>query len=93
MFIYIYIYIYIYICLYMYIFMYNIYIYIYVYVYICIYLCIIYLVTCKVCQKQYVGSTITTSRKRFNQYKSNIKLYSKGRPGMKQEKLISHFFT
>ena len=64
------------------------YIYIYVYVYICIYLCIIYLITCKVCQKQYVGSTITTLRKRFNQNKSNIKLYSKGRPRMKQEKLI-----
>ena len=55
--------------------------------------CVIYLITCKVCQKQYVGSTITTFRKRFNQYKSNIKLYSEGRRGMKQEKLISHFFT
>ena len=40
-----------------------------------------------------MGSTITTFRKRFNQYKSNIKLYSEGRRGMKQEKLISHFFT
>ena len=40
-----------------------------------------------------MGSTITTFRKRFNQYKSNIKLYSEGRRGMKQEKLILHFFT
>ena len=40
-----------------------------------------------------MGSTITTFRKRFNQYKSNIKLYSEGRRGMKQKKLISHFFT
>ena len=55
--------------------------------------CVIYLITCKVCQKQYVGSTITTFRKRLNQYKSNIKLYSIGRQGMKQEKLVSHFFT
>ena len=47
----------------------------------------------KVCQKQYVASTITTFRIRFNQYKSNIKLYSEGRRAMKQEKLISHFFT
>ena len=55
--------------------------------------CIIYLTTCKVRQKHYVGSAITTFRKRFNQYKSNIKLYSEGRRGMKQEKLISHFLT
>ena len=27
---------------------------------------VIYLITCKVCQKQYVESTITTFRKRFN---------------------------
>ena len=47
----------------------------------------------KVCQKQYVGSTITAFRKRFNQYKSNMKLYSEGRRGMKQGKLISHLFT
>ena len=40
-----------------------------------------------------MGSTITTFRKRFNQYKSNIKLYSEGRRDMMQEKLISHFFT
>ena len=55
--------------------------------------CVIYLITCKVCQKQYVGSTMTTLRKRFNQYKSNIKIHSEGRRGMKQDKLISHFFT
>ena len=48
--------------------------------------CVIYLITCKVCQKQYVVSTITTFRKSFNQYKSNIKLYSEGTGGMKQEK-------
>ena len=40
---------------------------------------VIYLITCKVCRKQYVGSTITPFRKRFNQCKSNIKLYSVGR--------------
>ena len=40
-----------------------------------------------------MGSTITTFRKRFNQYKSNIKLYSEGRRGAKREKLISHFFS
>ena len=40
-----------------------------------------------------MGSIITLFRKRFNQYKPNIKLYSEGRRGMKQEKLISHFFS
>ena len=34
-----------------------------------------------------------TFRKRFNQYKSNIILYSGRRRGTRQEKLISHFFT
>ena len=89
----IYIYIpYVYIYTYIYVYIYTPYIsyipYIpYTYIYIFDYL--IY----KVCQKQYVGSTITTFRKRFNQYKSNIKLYSEERRGMKEEKLISHFFT
>ena len=55
--------------------------------------CVIYLITCKVCQKQYVGPFITTFRKRCNQYKSNIKSYSVGKRGMKQQKLTSHFFT
>ena len=55
--------------------------------------CAIYLIICNVCQKQYKGSTITSFRKRFSQYESNIKLYSERRRGIKQEKLISHFFT
>ena len=33
---------------------------------------VIYLLTCRHCFKQYVGSTITKFRQRFNQYKSNI---------------------
>jgi len=37
---------------------------------------VIYLLTCKVCQKQYVGSTITKFRLRLNQYKSNLRLYA-----------------
>ena len=43
--------------------------------------CAIHLITCKVCRKQYVGPTITPLRKRFNQYKSMIKLYSEDRQG------------
>ena len=52
----------------------------------------IYLLTCKRCRKQYVGSTVTKFHLRFNQYKSNIKLYGEGKRGFKQEKLIEHFF-
>ena len=52
---------------------------------------VIYLLTCKVCQKQYVGSTITKFRMRFNQYKSNFKLYNEGRKGLMQEKFFQHF--
>ena len=53
---------------------------------------VIYLLTCKRCRKQYVGSTVAKFRLRFNQYKSNIKLYGEGKRGFKQEKLIEHFF-
>ena len=35
----------------------------------------IYLLTCKWCRKQYVGSSDRKFRLRFNQYNSNIKLY------------------
>ena len=35
---------------------------------------------------------MTRFRLRFNQYKSNKKLYRKGRRGFKKEKLIQHFF-
>ena len=35
---------------------------------------------------------MTKFRLRFNQCKSNIKLYREGRSGFKQEKLIEHFF-
>ena len=31
--------------------------------------CVVYLLICKVCAKQYTGSTITKFRSRFNQYK------------------------
>ena len=56
-------------------------------------LCAVYLITCKVCKKQYTGSTVTKFRARFNQYKSNVKLYDEGRRGSFQEKMIEHFFN
>ena len=42
-------------------------------------LCVVYLITCKVCKKQYTGSTITKFRVPFNQCKSNLKLFGEGR--------------
>ena len=47
-------------------------------------LCVVYLLTCKVRAKQFTGSTVTKFRSRFNQYKSSIKLYEKGRRGLVQ---------
>ena len=40
--------------------------------------CVVYLLTSKVCGKQYTGWTITKVRLRFNQYQSNIKHYREG---------------
>ena len=54
---------------------------------------VVYLLTFKICEKQYVGSTATKFRRRFNQYKSNIYLYWKGQRGFMQESLIKHFFS
>lgn len=53
---------------------------------------VVYLLKCKVCQKQYVWSAITKCRLRFNQYKSNIKLHREGKCGFKQEKIIENYF-
>ena len=40
---------------------------------------------CKNCKKQYVGSTVTKFRSRFNRYKSNTNLYGKGIRGCFQQ--------
>ena len=53
---------------------------------------VIYLISCTVCGRQYTGTTVTRFRKRFNQYKSNVNLYSQSVRGLMQEKVISHFF-
>ena len=54
---------------------------------------VVYLLTCNCCGKQYVGSTTTRFRDRFNQYKSNINLYGLGRRDFRQEELIVHFYS
>ena len=56
-------------------------------------LCAVYLITCKVCKKQYTGSTVTKFRAWHNQYNSNLKLYDEGRRGFFEEKLIEQFFN
>ena len=52
---------------------------------------VVYLITCKTCRKQYVGSTTTKFRLRCNNYKSNFDKYGKGERGMNQESLYEHF--
>ena len=60
---------------------------------------VVYLLRCKVCGKQYVGSTITKFRERFNNYKSQFRRYwerkqaGKSDPGkdISQGKLFEHF--
>ena len=47
--------------------------------------------TCKIFEKQYFGSTVPKFRSRFNQYKSIINLYEKGRRRFIQEPLIERF--
>ena len=54
---------------------------------------VVYLISCKIYGCLYTGTTVTRFQERFNQYKSNVNLYSQGVRGMKQEKMISHFFA
>ena len=53
---------------------------------------VVYILSCNPCQKIYVGSTITSFRKRFNNYKSSFTRYGKGQKGMAGEQLYAHFF-
>ena len=53
---------------------------------------VIYLISCTLCGRKYTRTTVTRFRERFNQYKSNVNLYSQGVHGLMQEKMISHFF-
>ena len=55
--------------------------------------CIVYLITCSTCEKQYVGSTTTRCRDRFNQYISGIQRFGSGVRGLSQENLFEHFHS
>ena len=47
---------------------------------------------CGKCSKQYVGSTITAFRLRFNNHKSSINRFPKGQRGLSGQHLYEHFF-
>ena len=51
----------------------------------------IYLIKSKKCSKKYVGSTITSFRKPFNNHRSSINRYGRGQRGIPGEQLYRHF--
>ena len=52
--------------------------------------CLIYLLTCNECRKQYVGQTVDAFRCRWNNYRSNSHKHAHGISCM-QEHLCEHF--
>ena len=52
--------------------------------------CLIYLLTCNCCQKQYVGQTVDIFRNRWNNYKDNARKFDRGEHCM-QRHLYEHF--
>ena len=51
---------------------------------------LIYLLTSKICRKQYVGQAVDIFRSRWNNYKSNDRKYLVGEPCV-QEHIFEHF--
>ena len=56
---------------------------------------VIYLLSCKICGKQYVGSTVTKFRLRFNNHRSRLRGHSRLEPGDRasDDLIYKHFFT
>ena len=52
--------------------------------------CLIYLLTCKTCKKQYVGKTCDSFRFRWNNYKGNNRKFLRGQSCMQQH-IYEHF--
>ena len=52
----------------------------------------IYLLTCKVCKKQYVGETTDAFRLRWNNYKDNDRKFQRNESCMQQH-LCEHFYS
>ena len=53
--------------------------------------CLLYLLTCKVCLKQYVGQTVKEFRNRWNNYNNNGRKYQEYGTCIQQH-LVEHFF-
>ena len=51
-----------------------------------------YLISCNICGLQYVGSTITSFRLRFNNHKSSLNRYGRGQTNVAGQHLYAHFF-
>ena len=54
---------------------------------------VVYLITCKTCSKQYVGSTVTKFRTRFNNYKMADKYYNGDKRDKVQQLLFHEHFA
>ena len=52
--------------------------------------CLVYLITCNKCLKQYVGQTVDIFRSRWNNYKDNSKKFHRGEDFVKRH-LYEHF--
>ena len=52
--------------------------------------CLVYLITCKKCLKQYIRQTVDTLRSCWNNYKDNARKYERGQHCM-QKHLYKHF--
>ena len=52
---------------------------------------VVYLIKCKRCGRQYIGSTINTFRIHFNNHKSSLNGYGRGQRNISGEHLYSHF--
>ena len=52
---------------------------------------VVYLLLCKRCDKQYVGSTTTTFHMCFNIHKSSLRTFGKGQRRIPGEQLYVHF--
>ena len=53
---------------------------------------VVYQILCKTCNKRYIGSTITSFRKRFNNHKSSMNRFQKGQRDVAGAHLYAHFF-
>ena len=54
---------------------------------------VVYLFTCRICSKQYVGSTITAFRTRLNNHRSSLSRCGPGKRGICGQYLYSYFYS